>query len=591
MILFLAVFGLANGASRHERPVTIAFGIFWLLVIALLGLPAGVQRWLLSPVRRRRKPKVLADPLQAVRAAAVRYGGAAYLGLTSRRELRWSRAERAVLVLGPPRSGKTSGVIIPTLISHTGPAVSTSTKPDVWQATSGARSSGGRVWVFDPTGSGARGGAQELRWSPVLASRSWDGALLIARAMTTNIGAGTTDRSHWANRAQALLAPMLHAAAVHGRDIESVVDWVMRHELDDPGILLEDQRCSKLAFGNLLGLLHTEERERSSIFSAAADALQAYGSEHALAAARDPNFDAARFVRSAETVYIHAPAEAQAAAAPIVCALLAEIRRAAYHAYAAGQLARGRVLFALDEVANIAPLEELPQIASEGGGQGLLLLAALQDLSQARQRWGAQADGFLTLFGTKLILPGIADARTLESISTMLGEYDRQVVARTRPEPSLTGLLGGGQPGPRRTTTYSTQRTRVLSPGEIANIPAGRALHLDGVRWELLTLTPAHLTEPWRTLTATTRPGYDHDRAAGGRFDDAPARRRPGQLAASCAVSTQCVECVAVVVGWQQRVSLSVGWQQRVSQLGGSQQRSAGTGRATTGVRQAVEAL
>jgi hypothetical protein len=41
----------------------------------------------------------------------------------------------------------------------------------------------------------------------------------------------------------------------------------------------------------------------------------------------------------------------------------------------------------------------------------------------------------------------------------------------------------------------------VLSPGEIANIPNGRALHLDGVRWELLTLTQAHAREPWRTLT------------------------------------------------------------------------------------------
>ncbi len=317
--------------------------------------------------------------------------------------------------------------------------------------------------------------------------------------MTANIGVGTTDRSHWALRAQALLAPMLHAAAVHGRDMETVVDWVMRHELDEPGILLEDERCSRLAFGNLLGLLHTEDRERSSIFSAAADALQAYSSEHALAAARDPNFDAARFVRSAGTVYIHAPAEAQAAAAPIVCGLLAEIRRATYQAHAAGQLNRGRVLFALDEVANIAPLEELPQIASEGGGQGLLLLAALQDLSQARQRWGAQADGFLTLFGTKLILPGIADTRTLESVSVMLGEYDREVVSRTRPEFTL---LSGGEHVPHRTKTTTTQRTRVLSPGEIANIPAGNALHLDGVQWELVTLTPAHSSEPWRTLIA-----------------------------------------------------------------------------------------
>jgi type IV secretion system protein VirD4 len=283
--------------------------------------------------------------------------------------------------------------------------------------------------------------------------------------------------------------------------METVVDWVMRHEIHEAGILLEDERCSRLAFGSLVGILNTEDRERSSIFSATADALQAYTSENALAAARKPNFDVEAFVRSADTIYIHAPAEEQAAAAPIVCGLLSEIRRATYRVHASGDFGRGRMLFALDEVANIAPLEELPQIASEGGGQGLILLAALQDLSQARARWGAQADGFLTLFGTKLILLGVADARTLDAMSQMLGEYDRQVIARSRPQSSLFDLLPGGQPIPHNTTTYSTQRTRVLSPGDLANIPAGKALHLDGVRWELLTLTPAHLAEPWRALT------------------------------------------------------------------------------------------
>lgn len=265
-------------------------------------------------------------------------------------------------------------------------------------------------------------------------------------------------------------------------------------------MLLEDQRCSWLAFGNLLGLLHTEDRERSSIFSAAADALQAYGSEQALTVARVTR-TSTRMSSCGRTTPSTSTrrGRAQAAAAPIVCGLLAEIRRATYQAHAQGQLA-GCVLFALDEVANIAPLEELPQIASEGGGQGLLV--ALQDLSQARQRWGVQADGFLTLFGTKLILPGIADTRTLEAVSTMLGEYDRQVISRTRPQVGfMDAIIGTKGPSPRGSTTYSPQRTRVLSPGEVANIPTGRALDLDGVRWELVTLTPAHTREPWRTLT------------------------------------------------------------------------------------------
>lgn len=110
----------------------------------------------------------------------------------------------------------------------------------------------------------------------------------------------------------------------------------------------------------------------------------------------------------------------------------------------------------------------------------------LQDLSQARARWGTVADGFLTLFGTKLVFPGVADQHTLETISTALGEYDRKVVTQTK------APIPGQWFGSQRSYSHSTQRTRVLSPGEIANIPAGHALLLDGVRWELLTLTPSH---------------------------------------------------------------------------------------------------
>jgi type IV secretion system protein VirD4 len=472
----------------------------WVIVAAVsLLLPAQI----VAAVRERRSaragglPTGSGDPLPALRERS-RSSGGIYLGLDDDGAVRFSRSQRAVLLLGPPRSGKTSAVIIPALVCHDGPVVCTSTKLELAAATWPARYDSGRLWSFDPTGSHPPRGFEQLRWSPVRCARAWDGALLMARAMTASVGAGTTHSSHWAKRSQALLAPFLHAAALDGGDMELVVDWVMRHELDEAGILLEADAASRLAFSSLLGILNTEERERASIFSAAADALVAYTSEAALEAAKDPNFDPALFVASRDTVYIHAPAEEQATAAPLVCGLLAEVRRATYLAHRYGTLAR-RVLFALDEAANISPLEELPAIASEGGGQGLTLLAAFQDLSQARARWDQAADGFLTLFGTKLILPGIADTKTLEAISVALGEYDRQMVART-----------SGSSGERstRTKTVSTQRTRVLSPGEVANIPAGRGLHLDGLAWELLTLTPAYAVEPWKTLATpptTTR--------------------------------------------------------------------------------------
>ena len=432
-----------------------------------------------------------------------------HLGLTREGLARRTLAERAVLVLGPPRSGKTSSIIIPTLLSYPGPVVSTSTKPDVMHATHTTRERSGRVWQFDPTGTSPPvDGMETLRWSPVLAATEWDGALLMARAMVTGagVGAGTTDQSHWTRRAQALLAPLLHAAAVSGRGVDDLVDWVARHEIDEPGALLSEHDGAKLAVGQLVGLANTEARERSSIFSTAADALDAYTSQAALNAATRPNFFAGRFVTSQDTIYIHAPAEHQQLAAPLVCGLLAEIRRATYAHHRDHTLTQP-VLFALDEVANIAPIAELPQIASEGGGQGLLLLAALQDLSQARARWGAAADGFLTLFATKLILRGIADHKTLETVSVTLGEYDRRVISYNNPNRGWLDRFGpASAPRPHATTTTSTQRQRRVGPGDVAAIPPGKVLHLHGVAYELLTLTPAHLVEPWRSLTTPTQP-------------------------------------------------------------------------------------
>lgn len=478
-------------------PLWIAF--FAMLVVIDRVVRRSIRRASVRPPRTADQLDA-GDPLGSARRLARAAGGGAYLGVSGEGRLAFSAAQRAVLLLGPPRSGKTSSVIIPSVICHVGPVVSTSTKPDVMRATAPVRGRDGKVWVFDPTGSDYVAAEQQLRWSPLACSAEWDGAQLMARAMVATVGAGVSDRSHWARRAQALLAPMLHAAARGERDMEQVVGWVMSHELDEPAGLLEHNHASRLAVGSLIGIAKTAERERSSIFSAAADALDAYTTRAGIQTTKRVNFDAEQFVASRDTIYIHAPAEHQQAVAPIVCSLLAEIRRQTYLAYRHGRLP-APVFFCLDEVANIAPVEELPSIASEGGGQGLKLLAALQDLSQARNRWGAQADGFLTLFGVKLILPGVADQRTLESISVALGEYDRQTIARTGPSgPSLTAAITG-TPQPRATQTVSTQRQRVLSPGEIANIPAGHALALNGVQWALVTVTPAHASQPWAALT------------------------------------------------------------------------------------------
>ena len=114
--------------------------------------------------------------------------------------------------------------------------------------------------------------------------------------------------------------------------------------------------------------------------------------------------------------------------------------------------AHAPMLWLLDEMANIAPIHDLPALVSQAGGQNLQVMIGLQDLSQARERWGdAAADGFMSLFQTKVVLNGIGDSRTLESISMTLGEYDRDTVAHSL-----------GRSDPQEWFATTTQRHRRL---------------------------------------------------------------------------------------------------------------------------------
>ena len=160
------------------------------------------------------------------------------------------------------------------------------------------------------------------------------------------------------------------------------------------------------------------------------------------------------------------------------------------------------MFFCLDEVANIAPIHDLPALVSEAGGQSLHVLVCLQDLSQARTRWGQAAEGFLSLFQTKLILNGVSDPHTLEAVSLALGEYDRQLVSHSlsRSEVRHRFYEKTTPPTDSESVTYQTQRQRTLPPGEIAHLPAGRDLLLRGTGWSLLRLAPWHCSEPWVTV-------------------------------------------------------------------------------------------
>jgi type IV secretory pathway TraG/TraD family ATPase VirD4 len=488
---------------------TIAAVIALVLLRVLLMLGVGVltrtprtppRPPALAPATRKPAAHKLMSPAARVREGLLRVGGGAYLGVRESQEWAAADPETAAMVLGPPRSGKTSAVMIPALMASSGAVVSTSTKPDVMRATIPARAEIGDVWLFDPSGTETPPEyVRRLSWSPVSAAATWDGALVMARAMTaaSRAGAGTSNENHWSERAAALLAPLLYAAQLTDRPIEEVLRWTLRQDLAPALEVLADGE-SEIAADVLVGIERTDARERSSIFSATAGVLSAYNSDGARQSAAHPNFDPDLFATSSDTIYITSPEQHQAACAPLIVGLLEQIRHAAYARARndQGDGAGGRMLWLLDEVANIAPIHDLPALVSQAGGQSLQVVIGLQDLSQARARWGADAaDGFLSLFQSKLILSGIADTRTLEAVSLALGEYDRDMTSLALGRSESQEWLS--EPTHSDTVNYQTQRQRVLTPGDIAKLPPGRGLLLQGTDWELIGLTKWYESEPW----------------------------------------------------------------------------------------------
>jgi type IV secretory pathway TraG/TraD family ATPase VirD4 len=389
--------------------------------------------------------------------------------------------ERSTLVLGPSRSGKTSSIVVPNLLITTRSCVVTSTKNDVVSMMSRSRRDGATL-LFDPSGTvRTPQDVHRIGYSPIRQSFSWDGAILASRSLIDIARRGRGDRSddHWTERAGALVAPLLHATALRNESLGQLASRVDERRCDDIVHELDERYGEHHPSVSLLrGVLATEERERSSIWSTTSGLFAGVRTEAARASSREAPLDLDAFLSAPHQLHIVAPSRHQAVTVPLVVGLIEELVHATYDRHEEG----ARLLLALDELANVAPLPRLASIVSEGGGQGVLTLACLQDLSQARSRWGTSAEGFLSLFPTTVVLPGIADRPTLEMLRSLAGRSLYET-------PTLQFGPKGRRAG--RSTSWVERDRATMS--ELAHGRPGYAMGLDAskeMKW--VELTPAH---------------------------------------------------------------------------------------------------
>ena len=426
--------------------------------------------------------------------------GGVYLGRTTHGDVT-SGSQRSTLVLGPSRSGKTTSLIVPNLLLTQRSSVITSTKDDIVRTMATARSDGA-VLLFDPSGTIATPpGVHRVGYSPVRQARTWDGAVLATRSLLDVQGHARHGRGedHWSERASALIAPLLHASALRDESLAHVVSRIDHRQADDALSLFEERYGPHHPATSLLsGIMKSEERERSGIWSSASGLFSGMRTEAARQSARDAPLDVAAFLSGPHQLHIVSPSRHQAVATPLVVGMIDEIIHATYDSHHRGS----RLLLALDELANVAPLPRLASVVSEGGGQGVVTLACLQDLSQARARWGTQADGFLSLFPTTVVLPGIADRPTLELLQQLGG---RSMVSTPTWQRDRRGRTNGH--------SLSWHEHDNVSIAELAQGRAGYALTLNAAKsMQWVGLTPSYRDYRFRPYLERPSPAEDRSR-------------------------------------------------------------------------------
>jgi len=175
-----------------------------------------------------------------------------------------------IAVLAAPRTGKSSGLVIPAILEHEGPVITTSVRTDVAQHTINRRRALGRVWVWDPFGETTD------TWDLLQGCEDWEHALLVARWLghARKVGEGIT-QDYFDEEAEGLVAPYLHAAALTA-DVTAagVYRWILERDDTTADEILTDAGAQD-ARDRLKAVYAYTERQRDGIIGTAAVQLKA----------------------------------------------------------------------------------------------------------------------------------------------------------------------------------------------------------------------------------------------------------------------------------------------------------------------------
>ncbi|MDF3292395.1 TraM recognition domain-containing protein [Streptomyces silvisoli] len=423
----------------------------------------------------------------------------------TRHEVRMGYEDVAVAIMAP-RSGKTTSLAIPSILSAPGPVLLTSNKAagDAYTATLEARAKVGRTWTMDPQQ--IAHATREMWWNPLADAKSLEGAGRLAGHFLAASVDASQQGDFWSKAGSNILSQLFLAAALDERPITDVMQWLAFPADRTPLDILRDHGFTAVA-AQLKGTVEGPPETRDGIYETARQYASALLNSEIAAWVTPqkgvPEFKPAEFVTSLDTLYLLSKDGGGGASALIAACADSVMRAATAQAERNGGRLDPPLLAILDEAANVCKISDLPDLYSHLGSRGIIPITILQSYRQGQKVWGdAGMDAMWSASTIKVIGSGIDDPDFADKLSRLIGDHDVETKSTSTSDSGTS-------------TSISMRQERILPADAIRALAKGTALLLaTGMRAAMLTL------RPWYA-----EPGADELSAASARASKAITTR------------------------------------------------------------------
>ena len=497
-----------TGSSATHAPAPALFWAIATVVFVVLAVPAlrlgmRIARWIAPadrykgqasaahltatagvPAVQARASRVrpsLMDRRLPTTEVAIRIGESARDGAPV-----WMSMENNLGLVAGPQTGKTTSTmgVIPLLFP--GPAIMTEThRPDVMAMSACQPGLDRPVLVLDPenrVGWPDPIGVDVLRGCEDHAVARRRAELLI-RGATTRSEVVSSNMEFFMGEATTAATAFLHAARISNLGLDAVLRWTNGWGSEQPVEILEGERSSAEAQSDaqMLRQLYavtgpqvagtTGELRNTFACLANPEVVRTFSGGHGR------SLDIGEFLDERARLYIHGSGREQRSIAPFVALVISEIVEEALRRAATAPARRldPPLLLDLDEVANIAPLPELPYYLSAGTGSGIVTAWAAQGRAQLRKRWGPdaareiwQSTNFRVWFG------GSVEHDDLRELQDLSGDVWEETLSEQRPE--WTEWLLSSRNWERYGRHLGVQRVPVFTAEQLRTLPDGHAV-------------------------------------------------------------------------------------------------------------------